>query len=88
MPKNSNPTNRIDTRLSLVVNRRDSHEKREQQDTMRDTLDQVKAVETVMFYSKREIIRFRIDDDDSFEIDVVSVANLFAVLATFVRALF
>lgn len=33
MQKSSNPTNRINEQLSLIVNRRDSHEKREEQDT-------------------------------------------------------
>jgi len=42
MQKTSNPTNRINERLSLIVNRRDSRETREQQDAPRDTLEQVR----------------------------------------------
>lgn len=42
MQKTSNPTIRLDTRLSLIVDRRDSREKREQQDSPRDTSEQAR----------------------------------------------
>ena len=56
MPKTSNPTNRIDARLSLIVNRRDSRETREQQDAPRDTSERAR--------NRRDIIIYRIRNFD------------------------